>query len=162
MPTPSTDLQIHSFQSPINMSSAWGNAPGNGWESKADGNWNSGPAAAAASEQPNTGFDTSAEATGAETATGENNAGAEAENVAPQTTAANEEWKGQGQAKYDYENFAERMGEDYDGNKRVYAWDGEEGDIGPEFPDLEVELFGPVEERGLDDPLGVAGANLSM
>lgn len=42
----------------------------------------------------------------------------------------------------------------YEGNAQVYEWDGEEGDIGPEHPQLELELFGTPEDRaevkGLD------------
>ncbi|KAI0143774.1 P-loop containing nucleoside triphosphate hydrolase protein [Xylariaceae sp. FL1272] len=34
----------------------------------------------------------------------------------------------------------------------VYEWDGEEGDLGPEQPELEVQLFGAPEER---DPQGI-------
>ncbi|KAI1259857.1 P-loop containing nucleoside triphosphate hydrolase protein [Xylariaceae sp. FL1019] len=34
----------------------------------------------------------------------------------------------------------------------VYEWDGEEGDLAPEQPELEVELFGAPEER---DPQGI-------
>jgi hypothetical protein len=30
---------------------------------------------------------------------------------------------------------------------KVYHWDGQTGDIGPEFPELELELFGPESER---------------
>jgi hypothetical protein len=30
---------------------------------------------------------------------------------------------------------------------RVYCWDGQEGDLGPEYKDLEDELFGPEKER---------------
>lgn len=36
----------------------------------------------------------------------------------------------------------------------VYEWDGEQGDVGPEHPELELELFGKPENRhelkGLD------------
>lgn len=48
---------------------------------------------------------------------------------------------------YHYDEFANRETE-WDGQARIYEWDGEEGDIGPELPELEVQLFGPVEERG--------------
>ena len=48
---------------------------------------------------------------------------------------------------YHYDEFANRETE-WDGQAPIYEWDGEEGDIGPEFPELEVQLFGPVEERG--------------
>jgi len=46
----------------------------------------------------------------------------------------------------EYDSTGEQR-RDWDGNARVYEWDGEEGDIGPEYLDLEVELFGPIEER---------------
>lgn len=42
------------------------------------------------------------------------------------------------------------------GNAAVYEWDGDEGDIGPENPELEVMLFGPPEERH-----GTAGLDIS-
>ncbi|SPO00026.1 related to ATP-dependent RNA helicase [Cephalotrichum gorgonifer] len=35
----------------------------------------------------------------------------------------------------------------WDGSAAVYEWDGEGGDVGPEYPDLEVELFGKAEDR---------------
>lgn len=42
----------------------------------------------------------------------------------------------------------------WDGSARIYEWDGEEGDVGPEHPELEIELFGRPEDRaeikGLD------------
>lgn len=42
----------------------------------------------------------------------------------------------------------------WDGSARIYEWDGVEGDIGPEHPELEIELFGRPEDRaeirGLD------------
>ncbi|KAI0434853.1 P-loop containing nucleoside triphosphate hydrolase protein [Xylaria sp. FL1042] len=40
----------------------------------------------------------------------------------------------------------------WEGNVRVYEWDGEEGDIGPEHPELESALFGDPETR---DPQGI-------
>ncbi|EAA35674.1 DEAD-domain-containing protein [Neurospora crassa] len=48
---------------------------------------------------------------------------------------------------YHYDEFANRETE-WDGQARIYEWDGEEGDIGPELPELEDQLFGPVEQRG--------------
>ncbi|KAK3393101.1 P-loop containing nucleoside triphosphate hydrolase protein [Podospora didyma] len=45
---------------------------------------------------------------------------------------------------YDY---SDSPGNEWDGNARVYEWDGEVGDIGPEFPDLELQLFGDPEQR---------------
>lgn len=29
----------------------------------------------------------------------------------------------------------------------VYSWDGEQGDLGPEYPELEAELFGAMADR---------------
>lgn len=45
---------------------------------------------------------------------------------------------------YDYTGQAPR---EWDGNAAVYEWDGETGDIGPEFPELELQLFGNPAER---------------
>ncbi|KAI1460011.1 DEAD-domain-containing protein [Annulohypoxylon moriforme] len=53
--------------------------------------------------------------------------------------------------KYDYtENDVDRQ---WGGNSAVYEWQGEEGDVGPENPELELQLFGAPDERfgaGLD------------
>jgi ATP-dependent RNA helicase DDX3X len=49
---------------------------------------------------------------------------------------------------YDYEALASRENEDWDGNAQVYQWDGDEGDVGPEHPELEKILFG---EQTLDN-----------
>jgi len=35
----------------------------------------------------------------------------------------------------------------WDGNASVYEWDGIHGEIGPEFPELEIQLFGKPAER---------------
>lgn len=40
----------------------------------------------------------------------------------------------------------------WEGNARVYEWDGEEGDLGPEHPQLEFDLFG---DPGTRDPQGI-------
>ncbi|KAI1300441.1 P-loop containing nucleoside triphosphate hydrolase protein [Xylaria venustula] len=40
----------------------------------------------------------------------------------------------------------------WEGNVRVYEWDGEEGDLGPEHPELESMLFGDPSTR---DPQGI-------
>ncbi|TGJ84893.1 hypothetical protein E0Z10_g3876 [Xylaria hypoxylon] len=40
----------------------------------------------------------------------------------------------------------------WEGNVRVYEWDGEEGDLGPEHPELEAVLFGDPATR---DPQGI-------
>ena len=50
---------------------------------------------------------------------------------------------------YDYEEVGDR---NWDGNARVYEWDGEEGDVGPEHPELEDILFGRPEDR---NPQGI-------
>lgn len=54
--------------------------------------------------------------------------------------------------QYDYGQYATGGGQ-YEGNASVYYWDGEEGDIGPEVPDLEADLFGPPDRR--DFPQGI-------
>lgn len=48
---------------------------------------------------------------------------------------------------YDYNFFGINGAHDWDGNARVYEWDGEEGDVGPEHPELEIELFGEPGKR---------------
>lgn len=58
-----------------------------------------------------------------------------------------ETWNGTEQTGYDYEAFAGRDNHDWEGNAKVYEWDGQEGDIGPEFPELEVQLFGNPNNR---------------
>lgn len=47
----------------------------------------------------------------------------------------------------DYKAFGPDAFHEWEGNAKVYEWDGEEGDIGPEFPALEVELFGEPGSR---------------
>ena len=47
----------------------------------------------------------------------------------------------------DYKAFGPDAVHEWEGNAKVYEWDGEEGDIGPEFPALEVELFGEPGSR---------------
>ncbi|KAI0521579.1 P-loop containing nucleoside triphosphate hydrolase protein [Xylaria bambusicola] len=58
-------------------------------------------------------------------------------------------------------NWGEKTQNDYkegnenvtwESNMRVYEWDGEEGDVGPEYPELEFTLFGDPETR---DPQGI-------
>lgn len=119
--------------------SGWNNED---WESTGDQNWGSAPTGSAptgsaptvAAEKPTNKPDTSAPAGPTDTPTAE--------------TGANPEWAAKDRTAYDYESLAARSGE-YDGNASVYHWDGEEGDIGPEFPELENELFGPPEKRVL-------------
>lgn len=43
---------------------------------------------------------------------------------------------------YKYDELADNATHEWDGNAKVYEFDGELGDIGPEFPDLELQLFG--------------------
>ena len=46
---------------------------------------------------------------------------------------------------YDYtESDAERV---WGSHATVYKYDGTEGDVGPEHPELENQLFGPPEQR---------------
>ncbi|KAI0203302.1 P-loop containing nucleoside triphosphate hydrolase protein [Astrocystis sublimbata] len=40
----------------------------------------------------------------------------------------------------------------WEGNVRVYEWDGDIGDLGPQHPELEVQLFGDPDTR---DPQGI-------
>lgn len=135
------------------------------WESKQDSTWGTaapGTAPAAqvlqAPEQPVIKIDNAdphpnGEAHGNTTTT---NGAGPSDNAAPAPAAeqgANEEWAGHTRSKYDYETLGARGGlDDYDGNARVYAWDGEQGDIGPEFLELEEELFGPPDQRNLPVP----------
>lgn len=44
-------------------------------------------------------------------------------------------------------NYDEDQDVEWDGNVQVYEWDGEEGDLGPEHPDLETQLFGNPQTR---------------
>lgn len=44
--------------------------------------------------------------------------------------------------------------QDWDGNAQIYEWKDDFGDVGPKYPELELELFGEPETRhertGLD------------
>ncbi|KAI1351287.1 P-loop containing nucleoside triphosphate hydrolase protein [Xylaria sp. FL0043] len=62
--------------------------------------------------------------------------------------APKEDWGEKTQNNYneDNENIS------WEGNVRVYEWDGDEGDIGPEHPELESVLFGDPQTR---DPQGI-------
>ncbi|ORY67364.1 P-loop containing nucleoside triphosphate hydrolase protein [Pseudomassariella vexata] len=55
-------------------------------------------------------------------------------------------------AKYDYEALNAGTTGEWDGNARVYEFDEDEGDVGPEHEELEVMLFGKREDR---DPSGI-------
>ncbi|KAI0487338.1 P-loop containing nucleoside triphosphate hydrolase protein [Xylaria cf. heliscus] len=59
-----------------------------------------------------------------------------------------EDWGKKTQNNYSEENHDIS----WEGNVRVYEWDGEEGDLGPEHPELEFQLFGDPEYR---DPQGI-------
>ncbi|ROW16435.1 hypothetical protein VPNG_02845 [Cytospora leucostoma] len=73
--------------------------------------------------------------------------------------AATEGWAEPEQ--YDYGEYATAAGSgEFDGNATVYHWDGDEGDIGPEFPQLEAELFGPPDRREL--PQGLDFTRIAM
>ncbi|KAK4165751.1 putative ATP-dependent RNA helicase [Cladorrhinum sp. PSN259] len=70
--------------------------------------------------------------------------GIEAQNPADTTTASYAAAK-DGWAKpeaYKYDELANDADHDWEGNARVYEFEGEIGDVGPEFPDLELQLFG--------------------
>lgn len=125
------------------MSSEWDNNTGGGWEATADKNWGTNSTAKVNSAPEQSAVDAANHSNDAKS-DARGNAGTDL----PAERGANEEWTGHGQAKYNYDEFAERGGlGDFDGNARVYHWDGEEGDVGPEFPELELELFGPPDQR---------------
>jgi ATP-dependent RNA helicase DDX3X len=46
-----------------------------------------------------------------------------------------------------YDNFSAEAETVWDAAATRYEWDGEEGDIGPEFPELELQIFGSAENR---------------
>lgn len=48
---------------------------------------------------------------------------------------------------YKYDQFTKDSDHDWDSNAKVYEWDGEAGDVGPEYPELERDLFGDPETR---------------
>ena len=49
---------------------------------------------------------------------------------------------------YDYTAYGKGDNNEWDSNAHVYEWDGENGDIGPEHPALEAQLFGDPDKRG--------------
>ncbi|KAI0019896.1 P-loop containing nucleoside triphosphate hydrolase protein [Xylariomycetidae sp. FL0641] len=51
---------------------------------------------------------------------------------------------------YDYADNDD--GHEWESTAAIYEWDGDEGEIGPEHPGLEIQLFGKPEER---DPSGI-------
>ena len=67
---------------------------------------------------------------------------------------ANEDWVTPIPYQYNTDNNGRGANTEWAGSACIYEWDGEEGDVGPEYPALEDQLFGPLEERkevrGLD------------
>lgn len=49
---------------------------------------------------------------------------------------------------YDYTAYGKGDANEWDSNAHVYEWDGENGDVGPEHPALEAQLFGDPDKRG--------------
>jgi len=77
---------------------------------------------------------------------GDEHAAAAAEAVAAVVAGEDVNFQDQGWSHpeaYDYSNEEAP----FDGNAVVYHWDGEEGDIGPAYPELEILLFGPEDDR---------------
>ncbi|KAI5925780.1 P-loop containing nucleoside triphosphate hydrolase protein [Camillea tinctor] len=58
---------------------------------------------------------------------------------------------------FNYEDNDE--GHVWDGSAKIYEWDGEEGEVGPEHPELEELLFGKPEER---DPQGIDFSKIAL
>ncbi|KAK2600900.1 hypothetical protein N8I77_010401 [Diaporthe amygdali] len=134
------------------MSSGWGtqDASGSGWGSSQQPPTDSFGTAAMADALPNANGRPQAEGSSANNVTGgqdgdPNSGGSAAEGGVADGWAPSQ--------KYDYEQFTDARAGGFDGSKRVYHWDGEEGDLGPEFPELEEELFGPADKRDL--PTGI-------
>lgn len=50
---------------------------------------------------------------------------------------------------YDYEALGGEAAHEWESNAVIYEWDGEEGDIGPEHPALEKQLFGEPGNRAV-------------
>lgn len=48
---------------------------------------------------------------------------------------------------YNYEAYSVDSSATWDGNARVYEYDGESGEVGPEVPELELQLFGEADNR---------------
>ncbi|KAK4187317.1 DEAD/DEAH box RNA helicase [Podospora australis] len=61
---------------------------------------------------------------------------------------AGENWTKSGTStSYNYAEFADGAEHEWAGNAQVYEFTDEFGDVGPEHPDLEVQLFGEPETR---------------
>lgn len=124
---------------------SWGASNGGGaWETKHDAAWTTAEpdAPAAPAAEPVVQNDHHGDHEGAD-----NGAPAGDNNDAPAGVSGGKVWNDHEKTTYNYEEYETRDGE-YDGNARVYHWDGEEGDLGPEFPELELEIFGPPDQRG--------------
>lgn len=111
------------------------------------GDKNTSAAAATGGDQPTGAFDTASMASALPNGNGESTK-ANGTDAHAEPRAAQQAGWGEPDA-YNYENYVGDVGGTFDGSARVYEWDGEEGDIGPEFPELELELFGPPEAREL-------------
>lgn len=48
---------------------------------------------------------------------------------------------------YEYDQFTKDADHEWDSNAKIYEWDGDTGDVGPKYPELEIELFGHPESR---------------
>ncbi|KAH8907772.1 DEAD-domain-containing protein [Coniochaeta sp. PMI_546] len=48
---------------------------------------------------------------------------------------------------YKYDEYGRDADHEWESNAKIYEWDGETGDVGPEYPELEIELFGAPETR---------------
>lgn len=126
---------------------SWGNTnekSSSGWENNADAAWPTAESAPAGAVPAITVSNSAGEGNGhapeAKASQGET---AEATEAADGAGV----WQTQDDTRYNYAEFGDRDGE-YEGSARVYHWDGVEGDIGPEFPELELEIFGPIDQRG--------------
>ncbi|KAK7743941.1 hypothetical protein SLS53_003963 [Cytospora paraplurivora] len=152
--------------------SGWGAAPtstpGSGWEGNTGAGWatDTAPAAARAQNPSDSAFDTTEMSAALPNDNSGNQLSGDAANevagdAQPGVTgrAATEGWAEPEQ--YDYGEYATAAGNrEFDGNATVYHWDGDEGDIGPEFPQLEAELFGPPDRREL--PQGLDFTRIAM
>ncbi|KAI1813166.1 hypothetical protein GGS20DRAFT_497028 [Poronia punctata] len=69
--------------------------------------------------------------------------------TADQTAPTGPQWEVK-PSNYNYNE--DNDGYTWDGSAEVYKWDGQEGDIGPALPKLELQLFGDPDSR---DPRGI-------
>ncbi|KAL7621099.1 hypothetical protein AAE478_008412 [Parahypoxylon ruwenzoriense] len=71
----------------------------------------------------------------------------------PKSPESPKEFPGGWGAPIAYDYSESDVNREWGSNAKVYEWDGVMGDVGPEIPELEEQLFGPVEKRegaGLD------------